>query len=534
MITMHVSARSRRLAPVLALAALALFDPGVARLDAQAAPATPLKLVAADGQRVVPTIQSGDTELIAFDDLTALFGVVIREDLVARAFTVAYKGKNVVLSQNQALASIGGRLVSLPAAPVKIANKWYVPVEFIGRALSQVYDVPLELRKASRLVIRGSLRVPRVIVHHEAAGAQARVTLDVVPVTPHQVIQEPSRILIKFDADLLDLSLPVVQSVGFVTAIHPGEPPTTLVVDLGPRFGSVKSSDTPLDPDGTRVTLDLFPAPETPQTTGPTTPTGPAPPAGTEPLFPSNAVKTIVVDAGHGGEELGAHGQKGTEEKALTLAVARQLKTSLETKLGARVLLTREDDRTIGLDERAALANNNKADLFVSLHANASLRHTASGAEVFYLSLDRADEEARKVAESEGVAMPVFGGGTREIDVILWEMAQARHIEQSAGLARTIDAEIRRVAPMSPRAIQQAPFRVLVGANMPAVLVEMGYLTNGEQESLLASGAFQARLVGALTESIRRFFAGDVPPAPATMTAGAGPSAPAAAGAPPQ
>ncbi len=532
--TMHVSARSRRLAPVLALAALALLDPGVARLDAQGAPpATPLRMVAADGQRIVPTIQNGDTELVAFDDLTALFGVVIREDLVAHAFTVAYKGRNIVLSQNQALASIGGRLVSLPAPPLKISNKWYVPVEFIGRALAPVYDVPLELRKASRLVIRGPLRVPRVVVHHDAAGAQGRVTLDVVPVTPHQVIQEPARILIKFDADLLDLSLPTVQSMGFVESIHPGDVPTTLVVDLGPRFGSVKSSDAPLDPDGTRVTLDLFPAPETPQTTGPTT-ASPTPPAGTEPLFPSNAVKTIVVDAGHGGDELGAHGLKGTEEKALTLAVARQLKTSLETKLGARVLLTREDDRTVGLDERAALANNNKADLFVSLHANASLRRTATGAEVFYLSLDRADEEARKVAESEGVAMPVFGGGTREIDVILWEMAQARHIEQSAGLARTIDSEIRRVAPMSPRAIQQAPFRVLVGANMPAVLVEMGYLTNSEQESLLASADFQARLVSALTESIRRFFAGDVPAAPATMAAGPATAPPAATGARPQ
>ena len=115
--------------------------------------------------------------------------------------------------------------------------------------------------------------------------------------------------------------------------------------------------------------------------------------------------------------------------RAIALAVAKRLKASLESRLGARVLLTRDDDKTVGLDERAALANNNKADLFLSLHANASLRRAAFGAEVFYLSLDRADEEARKVAESEGVAMPVFGGGTREIDVILWEMAQARHIE---------------------------------------------------------------------------------------------------------
>jgi hypothetical protein len=112
------------------------------------------------------------------------------------------------LSQNQALASISGRLVSLPVPPVRLNNRWYVPVEFIGRALSLVYDTPLELRKASRLVIMGPMRVPRVVVHHDIVGAQARVTLDVVPNVPHQVLQEPSRLLIRFTADLLDLTLP--------------------------------------------------------------------------------------------------------------------------------------------------------------------------------------------------------------------------------------------------------------------------------------------------------------------------------------
>ena len=203
------------------------------------------------------------------------------------------------------------------------------------------------------------------------------------------------------------------------------------------------------------------------------------------------------------------------------MSVARRLKGTLETRLGARVLLTRDGDQTVGLDQRAALANNNKAELFLSLHVNASLRRTATGAEVFYLSLDRADEEARKVAESEGVAMPVFGGGTREIDVILWEMAQARHIEQSAGLARAIERSLRMSVPMSPRAIQQAPFRVLVGANMPAVLVEMGYITNGEQEGQLDGESLQSRIVSALADAIARFFAGDIPPAPAAEEAAA-------------
>jgi N-acetylmuramoyl-L-alanine amidase len=221
-------------------------------------------------------------------------------------------------------------------------------------------------------------------------------------------------------------------------------------------------------------------------------------------LAPSG-IRTIVVDAGHGGEEEGARGPVGTLEKNITLGVARRLKAALESRLGVRVILTRDGDVTVGLDERAALANNNKADLFVSLHANASVRSSVSGAEVFYLSLEEYGDQAQRVAKGESEALPVFGGGTRDIEVILWEMAQARYIEQSSALAQTIEGALRERIPMSARAIQQAPFRVLVGANMPAVLVEMGFITNPDQEKLLASDAFQSSIVQALVESVVRY-----------------------------
>ena len=195
-------------------------------------------------------------------------------------------------------------------------------------------------------------------------------------------------------------------------------------------------------------------------------------------LAPSGALRAIVIDAGHGGAEDGAKGPSGTLEKQVTLSVARRLKAALEGRLGVRVILTRDGDTTVGLDERAAVANNNKADLFISLHANAALRPATSGAEVFYLSLDEYGDAAERVAHTDSDPLPVFGGGTRDIELILWEMAQARYIEESAALAQTVEASLRQRVPMSPRAIQQAPFRVLVGANMPAVLVEMGFITN--------------------------------------------------------
>jgi N-acetylmuramoyl-L-alanine amidase len=212
-----------------------------------------------------------------------------------------------------------------------------------------------------------------------------------------------------------------------------------------------------------------------------------------------------VVDAGHGGTEQGAKGPGGTLEKDVTLAVARRLKAALEARLGVRVILTRDTDVTMGLDERAALANNNKADLFVSLHANASLRAATSGAEVFYLSLDEYGDAAQRVAQGENESLPVFGGGSRDIELILWEMAQARYIQESGALARAVEASLRDHVPMSARAVQQAPFRVLVGANMPAVLVEMGFITNAAQEKQLTSDEFQNQVVQALVGAISRF-----------------------------
>jgi N-acetylmuramoyl-L-alanine amidase len=228
-------------------------------------------------------------------------------------------------------------------------------------------------------------------------------------------------------------------------------------------------------------------------------------------------LRTVVIDPGHGGDELGTQGAKGTLEKEITLSVARRLRTLIESRLGLKVFLTREDDRTMSLDDRSAFANNHRADVFLSIHANSAVRPALKGAEVYYLTVERADAEARKKADENSTTLPALGGGNRAIDLILWETAQARYLEQSATLAGFIEQALRPRIEMSPRAVQQAPFRVLVGANMPAVLVEMGFITNPEQEKQLASDAFQSSIVQALVESIARFRDSRAqPPAPSS------------------
>jgi N-acetylmuramoyl-L-alanine amidase len=487
-----------------------------ARLPAEqaAAPALPYTVLSRDARRPLAARTIGGQEMFALDDLARLFNLTVREDVLAGGLTVSVANQTIVLSPQQPLASVAGRMISLPAAPVRDGRTWYVPVDFVGRALAPVYGSRLELRKPSRLILVGDIRMPRVAARVEPLGSVTRVTLDVAPPTPHTVAQEGARLLIRFDADALDAALPATPSTDALQAIRLGDTPQVVALDLGPRFASFRAADQPGAAGATRIVVDLVtqteaPAPGTPS---PPTPTPGQPPGAspTEPpplldLPPPGGLRAIVIDPGHGGDENGAKGAQGILEKNITLAVARRLKAALETRLGVRVLLTREGDQTVPLDQRAALANNNKADLFLSLHANASVRSSVSGAEVFFLSLAEYGDEAQEEARAQSETLPVLGGGNRDIEVVLWEMAQARHIEQSAAFAKSIEAALRERVPMSPRALQQAPFRVLVGANMPAVLVEMGFLTNPQQEQRLVSDDYQNALVQALVDGIVRY-----------------------------
>lgn len=456
--------------------------------------------------------------MFALEELGRVFGLTWREDQVAGGLVVSATATNraLVLSLSQGLASVSGRLFSLPAPPARDGRAWFVPVDFVGRVLPSIAGSRVELRKPSRLIIAGDLRVPRVAARHESLGAMARVTIDVAPPAPHTVSQDAGRIVVRFEADALDATLPGAVNGEIVAAVRPGESPTSVAIEPGPKFSSFRTADVPGDAGSVRVVIELMAQTAATQA-APASPTEPPPLLD---LPAPGGLRTVIIDAGHGGEETGARGPGGGLEKDVTLAVARRLKAALEARLGVRALLTRDADRTMSLDDRAALANNNKADLFISLHANASLRPGASGAEVFYLSLDEYGADALRAARPEGELLPVFGGGSRDIQLILWEMAQARYIEQSAALARLVEAELRERVPMSARAIQQAPFRVLVGANMPAVLVELAFITNPAQEKALASDGFQQQLVQALVSGIVRYrdeVAGSAPGQPTAV-----------------
>ena len=502
----------------------------------------PLTLVSSEGRRLLPTVAFDGRRMVDLRQLTGPFGLTLPENQQPGRLTVLRGEQVIVLTANQGLVSVAGTLVSLPSPPVQRSGFWYVPIDFIGRVLALVHDQNVELRRRSGLVVIGDIRVPQVVARYQRIGPQSRLRLMITPAADHVIEQEPGRLVIAFEADALDLVFPDIAPDTLVRGLRGVDTRPALAVDLGNAFGAYTSRIEPAIGGGVELVIDLQPTPATSTRVVPPpvprvpTPADAAPdpdlPALSE-LAPPRTIRAIAIDPGHGGDDTGTRGPNGTLEKDVTLAVARRLRNLIESQLGLRVVLTRTADTTVALDERAAIANNNRADLFISLHTNASVRESATGAEVFYLSLAEYDEEAREASGFAGQPVPVVGGGSRVLDIVPWELAQLRHVDQSARWAETVADELSLRLPMSPRGLQQAPFRVLVGANMPAVLVEMGFISNPDQEAQLTSTTFQTAIVNGLLRSIIRYrdeVARGVPPAgPAAFAPPDGPDATLAA-----
>ncbi len=251
------------------------------------------------------------------------------------------------------------------------------------------------------------------------------------------------------------------------------------------------------------------------------------------PPMPSPGVQTIVIDPGHGGSETGAISASGTAEKELTLLLAQALKRRLEERLGVRVVLTRSEDASLPLTTRTALANQFKADLFLSIHLNSSPGSAARGAETYFLSEQASDPSAASAAEAENQTPD---GGEDEalygLQLILWDLAQSRHLQESQTLAGLIQDELNSELQLRDRGVKQAPFRVLRGAAMPAVLIELGFLSNPEEEKKLLQPDYRAELADALVRAVSRYrllpSAAGAPQAVTPQPAAPGPAAPSA------
>lgn len=219
------------------------------------------------------------------------------------------------------------------------------------------------------------------------------------------------------------------------------------------------------------------------------------------------ALRTVIVDPGHGGDDRGAEGPGGVLEKEVTLAVARRVAERLRAELGCRVVLTRTSDRAVSLPERTAIAARESGDLFLSLHANASPSPSAAGYETFIVSARASDAEAQRIAEIENAAGGPGATGlpTSFLDQTLRDLIHSESVEESQRLAALVQEYLGAAFPAPDRGVKQAPFWVLAGVEMPAVLIELGFMTNPSEGKRLADPNVQSRMAEAIADAVGAF-----------------------------
>jgi len=219
-------------------------------------------------------------------------------------------------------------------------------------------------------------------------------------------------------------------------------------------------------------------------------------------------IRTVVIDPGHGGKDPGAIGPRGAKEKDVVLKTAHKLAKELHQSLKTRVILTRYHDIFLTLAERTAIANREKADLFISIHCNASLKPHSKGFEIYFLSDEASDEEAEAVANMENAVMALEDKKEKgnEFSSILWSLAMNQFMNESSELCSLVASQVDRgLGIANNRGVKQAGFRVLRGTKMPAILLELGFISNRSEERELCSSKFQKKLVESICSGVKEY-----------------------------
>jgi N-acetylmuramoyl-L-alanine amidase len=225
----------------------------------------------------------------------------------------------------------------------------------------------------------------------------------------------------------------------------------------------------------------------------------------TRPRQAATPLRTIVLDAGHGGHDSGAVGPGGLMEKELVLEVTKRVARMLEERLNVKVLLSRDGDYFVTLRDRTSFANRERADLFVSIHANAHRVVASEGVEVYFLSSEATDNASRQVAAAENSVVQLEKAATGRVagknDIVktmLWDLAQAEFQSESSRLAETVLDSMTQALHIPNRGVKQAGFYVLGGAAMPAILVEIGFVTNPKEERRLKEPKYRDEIARAI------------------------------------
>ena len=427
----------------------------------------------------LPVIVHEGRPYIELDRLAQTLGATVETGSVKASLRTP---RNVVtLTRNWSQIVVDGRPLVLDD-PVRVkGGAWLVPESFLERVLPRLTPAPLAKTapptRLDELRVRSYPSFTRVVIEtasplayriESSAGKEARVRLLGLGGEPRTESLD--------DGFVDEVRLDRAGADGILRVIFAGKP------------GELKTS-TLSDPP--RLVLDFH------------RPGGDAPGERADRATP---LRLIVLDAGHGGHDTGATGPTGLAEKDLVLDVTRRVAKLVESDLGVRVLLTRSDDTFIALRDRTSIANRERGDLFVSIHANAHRQIDSAGVETYFLSSEATDSNARQAAAVENSVVqlenPAGGRGRDIVKAILWDLAQSTFQVESSRLAEIVQDSMTRSLRIPNRGVKQAGFYVLGGAAMPAVLVEIGFVTNPREEKRLKDSRYRDEIARAILSGL--------------------------------
>jgi N-acetylmuramoyl-L-alanine amidase len=479
----------KRFLPLLVIALLA----AASILLAQPASQATLRLPAGD-KAVTTASQNGQTYFSAEEVVIAMSGTIARD---SNGFRVTVGNSVAAFAPDSRFGVIRDDLIEMPVPPIVIDGKPYVPWQFFQGFLSRASDQEVLWDGATRVLTIRPQQHNAVGVQVSVANIQGISKIVVTTTAPvdYAIIKEQGAYTVRFKSPIRAPFVEQAFEDANVAKVVFAGTDLKILLTAPDVAGDAYKLENPF-----RIILDLR--------KGAAAPLGVVPPSGPSKPVDLPGIHTIVIDPGHGGREVGAIGPGGLMEKDATLAVCRKLAEALSNKLRARVVLTRTDDSVVSLDQRTAIANQYHADLFLSVHMNAAIVKGAKGSETYFLSADASDELAKKAAELENAASKATASqpaASSDLKLILWDLAQQDYLVESERLAKSIQEEMNGVTGVTGRGVKQAPFKVLVGATMPAALVEVAFITNPDEESKINSEAFQNVVVEALTRAVDRY-----------------------------
>ncbi len=514
---------------------------------------TPL-FVNGEKKGTVSTFTIKGIRYVAVKDLVQVLGGKFKYKPETGAFSFVLGGKLYQLQLNNPTALVNGKIKLLDYFPKVVGDKICIPLNFILSTTSLRFDskqnilyvgtkptrrvpslpgkqVPAPTATPSAVVkpVKPLVVVPPSReeasvflsrVRYYSSKTYTRIVLDLSRVPSYKIRVDRGFIIIDLNATKAPKKEVYKIRDGLVKDVEviPGE--RNLQIRIGINGAPPYRDFTLKQPP--RLVIDVLrKVLEKPATTRPA---HVAPEAPSQTRRPSAGVKKpakgpvkiraqgkgkflVVIDPGHGGKDPGAIGSRGTKEKDIVLRVAIYLRNEL-IKRGYRVILTRDKDAYLPLKERTYIANKSRADVFVSIHCNASFSPSAQGSEIYYMALP-SDSSAMSVALRENMELGLTGEEVRKktdmLVRILADMMKNAKVNESAKLAESIYKKLKSGLRIPVRRIAQAPFFVLRGAVMPAVLVELAFITNPREEALLRRASWQKKIAILLAEGVESY-----------------------------